>query len=380
MEAVDERHGDDRPGRLRRVGDSPRAARRRWRPASRRSTCLPAASAAQRQRLVQVVRRADVHDVDVVGLDGVLGRVEGPLGAELGGGRCAGIGGRRRDADQAGAGQPGRPGVDPADEAGAGHGDTQAARHARVDGGRAFGGDRVPLLHGCDLDDRLMSAVNQKSDDSLPQAARNLIFDTRKPRWFTTRRARRPSVTPVTGEGAGAILHLVRSGQADTRAELAGSPARPARPWRNGSTPCWPASCWSSSGDGRSTGGRPPTRLAFNRDAGVVLCGDLGATHCRDRRDRPRRRGARPRPGETSPSPTDPTPSSTGSRSAFVDLVAETGRDLASVRGVGVGLPGPVEFATGRPVSPPIMPGWDRYPVGERLAMRFGTPRWSTTT
>ena len=59
---------------------------------------------------------------------------------------------------------------------------------------------------------------------------------------------------------------------------------------------------------------------------------------------------------------------------AFVDLVAETGRDLASVRGVGVGLPGPVEFATGRPVSPPIMPGWDRYPVGERLAMRFGAP------
>ena len=30
-----------------------------------------------------------------------------------------------------------------------------------------------------------------------------------------------------------------------------------------------------------STGGRPPTVLAFNRGAGVVLVADLGATHSR---------------------------------------------------------------------------------------------------
>ena len=35
------------------------------------------------------------------------------------------------------------------------------------------------------------------------------------------------------------------------------------------------------TGGSVSTGGRPPTVLAFNRDAGVVLVADLGATHAR---------------------------------------------------------------------------------------------------
>ena len=35
------------------------------------------------------------------------------------------------------------------------------------------------------------------------------------------------------------------------------------------------------AGGSASTGGRPPTVLAFNRDAGVVLVADLGATHAR---------------------------------------------------------------------------------------------------
>ena len=39
-----------------------------------------------------------------------------------------------------------------------------------------------------------------------------------------------------------------------------------------------------------------------------------------------------------------------------------------------IGVPGPVEVETGRPVSPPIMPGWDGYPVADRLRERFGAP------
>ena len=35
--------------------------------------------------------------------------------------------------------------------------------------------------------------------------------------------------------------------------------------------------------------------------------------------------------------------------------------------GLGIGVPGPVSFRDGVPVSPPIMPGWDRYP-GPRTA------------
>ena len=42
--------------------------------------------------------------------------------------------------------------------------------------------------------------------------------------------------------------------------------------------------------------------------------------------------------------------------------------------GTAIGVPGPVEVATGRPANPPLMPGWDGYPVAERLAERFGAP------
>jgi glucokinase-like ROK family protein len=41
---------------------------------------------------------------------------------------------------------------------------------------------------------------------------------------------------------------------------------------------------------------------------------------------------------------------------------------------VGIGVPGPVSFRDGVPVSPPIMPGWDRYPVRELLAREHGCP------
>ncbi len=42
--------------------------------------------------------------------------------------------------------------------------------------------------------------------------------------------------------------------------------------------------------------------------------------------------------------------------------------------GAGIGLPGPVSFRDGMPVAPPIMPGWDRYPVRDELAGKWGCP------
>jgi glucokinase-like ROK family protein len=41
---------------------------------------------------------------------------------------------------------------------------------------------------------------------------------------------------------------------------------------------------------------------------------------------------------------------------------------------IGIGVPGPVSFRDGVPVSPPIMPGWDRFPVREFLTREHGCP------
>jgi glucokinase-like ROK family protein len=42
--------------------------------------------------------------------------------------------------------------------------------------------------------------------------------------------------------------------------------------------------------------------------------------------------------------------------------------------GAGVGVPGPVDFHRGVSVSPPIMPGWDGYPVRDAISRELGCP------
>ncbi len=48
--------------------------------------------------------------------------------------------------------------------------------------------------------------------------------------------------------------------------------------------------------------------------------------------------------------------------------------DVERPAGVGIGLPGPVDFNGGVPVSPSIMPGWDGYPVRDAVARELGVP------
>ena len=52
-------------------------------------------------------------------------------------------------------------------------------------------------------------------------------------------------------------------------------------------------------------------------------------------------------------------------------LFKENNLDPAKLRGIGIGIPGPVDFSTGTAISPPIMPGWDRYPIIETVKQWF---------
>ena len=57
-----------------------------------------------------------------------------------------------------------------------------------------------------------------------------------------------------------------------------------------------------------------------------------------------------------------------------LDLVDKLRADghATELHGVGVGVPGPVSFREGVPVAPPIMPGWDKYPVKSVLSQHLG--------
>jgi glucokinase-like ROK family protein len=58
------------------------------------------------------------------------------------------------------------------------------------------------------------------------------------------------------------------------------------------------------------------------------------------------------------------------------DILAKFRADGAyrRLQALGIGVPGPVSFRDGVPVSPPIMPGWDRYPVRDVLSREHGCP------
>ena len=126
---------------------------------------------------------------------------------------------------------------------------------------------------------------------------------------------------------------------------------------------------------GASTGGRPPRQLAFHSDAGHVLVADLGATsidvavtsldgRILGHHDEPARIEAGP---EACLDRVDVL---------FDSLLRTTQGVPGRLWGIGIGVPGPVEFESGRPISPPIMPGWDGYPIRERFTERYQAPVW----
>lgn len=56
------------------------------------------------------------------------------------------------------------------------------------------------------------------------------------------------------------------------------------------------------------------------------------------------------------------------------DLTKKHDVNKDKIFGIGMGVPGPVEFSTGRPVSPPIMPGWHYTPLKEMLQEKYECP------
>lgn len=126
---------------------------------------------------------------------------------------------------------------------------------------------------------------------------------------------------------------------------------------------------------GPSTGGRPPRQLAFRADAGHVLVADFGATSLDV--------ALTTLDGGILAHYDEPADIADGPERCLqrvdelFDQLRSSRRNLPGhLWGIGISVPGPVEFRTGRPISPPIMPGWDGYPIRERFAQRYNAPVW----
>jgi len=119
-----------------------------------------------------------------------------------------------------------------------------------------------------------------------------------------------------------------------------------------------------------SGGGRPALRLRINAEAGLILTADLGAT------------GARltvsdlagtelAASNEELEIDQEPEKILAWADRHFRILLDTVGRQVPAVRAIVVGLPGPVEIATGAAVKPPLMPRWHGYRVPGYFAERY---------
>ena len=179
--------------------------------------------------------------------------------------------------------------------------------------------------------------------------------------------------TEATGGSPGQLLRLIRRGEAKTRAELAGATGLARSTVAQRVDLLIADDLVREVGEGPSTGGRPPAVLGFNPNAGIVLVADMGATHSR--------LAVSDLAGEPLEELSANLDIALGPEvvldwvaTGFEDLIAASDRDPGDVRGIGVGVPGPIEFAAGRAVNPPIMPGWHDYPIRDRFTETYGVP------
>ena len=169
------------------------------------------------------------------------------------------------------------------------------------------------------------------------------------------------------------LLDLIRTGEATTRRELAHVTGLSRSTVAVRIENLLAEGLIAEVGEAPSSGGRPPAVLGLNQEAGVVLAVDLGATHARvavtDLGAAPIADTALDLDIASGPENVLGT-----INQVLVVLLDTTGRPPGEVKGIGIGVPGPVEYAAGRAVTPPIMPGWDSYPIRDRFVDRYHVP------
>ncbi len=176
---------------------------------------------------------------------------------------------------------------------------------------------------------------------------------------------------PNPMESPGELLELVRATDGITRSDLVEMTGLARSTVTQRIDSLIDAGLVVEAGEARSTGGRPPTILRFNGGSGVVLVADLGATHARFAVTGLDAEVLAERSFDLLIAD-GPDPVLETTMTVFDELLQSIDKTDADVKGVGIGLPGPIDFAAGRASDPPIMPGWHDYPVADRFVNRFG--------
>lgn len=125
--------------------------------------------------------------------------------------------------------------------------------------------------------------------------------------------------------------------------------------------------------ESRSTSsGRPPVVLEINPDQGLVAAVDIGAMHLSVALGD---FSARILEETEVPFRVDKGPKECLQEADNIlkQLLQKRGLSASNLASVGVGVPGPVIAEKGIVMAPPIMPGWDRFPIRATLESQWGT-------
>jgi len=125
--------------------------------------------------------------------------------------------------------------------------------------------------------------------------------------------------------------------------------------------------------ESRSTSsGRPPVVLEINPNQGLVAAIDMGAMHLSAALS-----DFSARILEEIEIPfrisDGPEKCLQEAERVLFELLAKRDLDPADLSGIGVGVPGPVITEQGTVMAPPIMPGWDRFPIRATMEREWKT-------
>jgi len=122
-----------------------------------------------------------------------------------------------------------------------------------------------------------------------------------------------------------------------------------------------------------STGGRRPETLQLHSELGVLIAADLGATSVDVAIMAPDLK-VLAHHAEAADVHSGPGVVLARVRALMRQLLTQCGRKPAQVVGIGMGLPGPVDFANGMLVNPPLMPQWDGFSIRDYLREDYSAP------
>ncbi|MDR1711592.1 MAG: ROK family protein [Propionibacteriaceae bacterium] len=170
--------------------------------------------------------------------------------------------------------------------------------------------------------------------------------------------------------GPGFILGLIRSRPVWTRAQLVALTGLARSTLSERIDQLAAAKLVMVGKEAMVTGGRPAESIRFNAAGGTLLVADIGGSHSRI--------GITDLHGSLIATTDKDIDISAGpdqilgsTLADFHTLLAENSIDASHVRGIGIGMPGPVDTATGRIVRPRTMPGWDTVAVPDYFRASF---------